>query len=278
MAKPKYLISEVEFAELRKKASKEYYENRILKRPKTKSLTPLAKNVHNIRIQRRAHEKECMNEHFKKACRISCLRYDIKRFRENATLYEAEKFSRWYSDIIPMQRHSSVTAFLSMIKRIKTSTGSDAYILDINGWHRVSLYYTNLDDDECGKWMCFFRGDNFDWASSITEMAVVQGICESAKCSLPTHLNSRGSGVICLYGENFDYDFHKRCTQFMIDHNMIQKTRKGSFYNISFKMDWMTQLYIYGETGKIQLSDLRNLETGEWIYDGENASESEGGE
>lgn len=47
---------------------------------------------------------------------------------------------------------------------------------------------------------------------------------------------------------------------------MIQRTKQGLLHNISFKMDWMTLMGIYGVTGKIQLSDLRNLETGEWIY------------
>ena len=70
-----------------------------------------------------------------------------------------------------------------------------------------------------------------------------------------------------MYGDFKDYDFHKRCTQFMIEHNMIQRTRSGSFYNISFKMNWMTLMGIYGIAGKIKLADLRNLETGEWIYD-----------
>lgn len=67
MAKPKYLISEREYAELRKKASQEYYEFRILQKSKTKSLTPLAKHVHNVRIQRRLHIRRCENEHYLKA-------------------------------------------------------------------------------------------------------------------------------------------------------------------------------------------------------------------
>lgn len=160
-----------------------------------------------------------------------------------------------------------MTAFLNRIERLTSLFGEEVYTIDSGGWHRVSLRYTSLEEDECGKWMCFFQGDNYQWASSITETAVIQGICEQAKCSLPTHLNSRGSGVICLFGDYTDYDFHKRCTQFMIDHNMIQKKRDGSLYNISFKMDWMTLLGIYGISGKIQLCDLRNLETGEWIHD-----------
>ena len=266
MAKPKYLISEDEFAKLRKKASQEYYEFRILQRPKTKSLTPLAKQVHNIRIQRRLHIKRCENEHYLRAMDISCLRDRIKRFRKDATLYMAETINRDYPNIISKLHYSSVTAFLNKIERLISLSGEEVYTLDLGGWHRVSLRSTYLEEYECGKWMCFFKGDNYQWASSITEAAVIQGICEQAKCSLPTHLNNRGSGVICLYGGYTDYDFHRRCTQFMIEHNMIQKKKNGAFYNISFKMDWMTLMGIYGISGKIQLSDLRNLETGEWIY------------
>ena len=267
MAKPKYLISENEFAELRKRAAQEYYELRILQKSKTRSLTPLAKNVHNIRLQRTAHVTGPKDEHYLKAKKVAELRDRIVRFRKDATLYEAEKINEIFSDIIPHLRYSSVTRFLGTIERLTTTTGEEGYILDIGGWHRVALRYTYLEEDECGKWMCFFKGANYQWASGIVETAVVEGICEEAKCSLPTHLNSRGSGVICLYGDFKDYDFHKRCTQFMIEHNMIQRTRSGSFHNISFKMDRMTLMGIYGIAGKIQLADLRNLETGEWIYD-----------
>jgi hypothetical protein len=238
-----------------------------LQKSKTKSLTPLAKQVHNIRIQRRLHIKECENEHYLKAQDISYLRDRIKGFLKDATLYEADRISRDYPTIVPKLRYSSVTTFLNKMERLTSLSGEEAYTIDFGGWHRVSLRSTNLEEDECGKWMCFFNGDNYQWASSITETAVIQGICEQAKCSLPTHLNTRGSGVICLFGDYTDYDFHKRCTQFMIDHNMIQKKKDGSLYNISFKMDWMTLLDIYGVSGKIQLSKLRNLHTGEWIYD-----------
>lgn len=267
MVKRKYRISRDDFSEMRKQASREYYEYHIVQKHKSKALTPMAKKVRGIKLRRLSSIKECTNEHIINAYRISALRHKIIKFRKDATLYDADRLMEDYQDIILRTHHSSVTAFINRVKRFTTSSGNRGYIIDINGWHWAASYYSDLSEDDCGKWMCFFLGDNFQWASSITEMAVLQGICDSAKCSLPTHLNDRGRGVICLYGEYSDYDFHKRCTQFMIDHNMIQKTKKGVYHNISFKMDWMTLLGIYGVSGTIHLSDIRKLDTGEWIYD-----------
>lgn len=270
MVKRKYRITREEFIELRKQASREYYEFHILQKHKSKALTPMAKKVRNIRLRRLASTKECTNEHIKKAYRISVLRYKIKMFRSDATLRRADWLIEDYHDIIAEMHHSSVIDFISRVTRFTISSEESGYIIDLNGWHLSASYYSDLSDDGCGKWMCFFLGDNYPWASSIVEMAVQQGICCMAKCSLPTHLNDRGRGVICLYGEYSDYEFHERCTQFMIDHNMIQRTKKGLFHDISFKMDWMTLLEIYGISGPIHLSDIRNLETGEWIYKEEN--------
>lgn len=268
MAKPKYLISEDDFALLRKRAAKEYYEFRVLQKPKTKSMTPLAKNVHNIRIQRRAHIRHCSNNHYIMAKRIAAFRDGILHFRRNATLYDADILNRGNADIISKMKHCSVTDFLNLITRIETDSGKEGYVVDLGGWHWASLSYDLFKQYESGKWMSFFSGDNYQWASSIVDMAVIQGICECAKCSLPTHLNKRGSGVICLYGDATDYAFHKHCTQFMIDHQMIRKTKGGLYYNISFKMDWMTRLGLYDITGDIKLSDIRDLRTGDWIYEG----------
>ena len=267
MSTHKYRISREDFRDLCKQASYEYYEFHILQNNKSKALTPLAKKVRNIKNSRKASINECTNEHILRANRIKDLRYKIKKFRREPGVYEADRLIDDYQDIISAMKYSSIRAFLNRITRIISSAGEQGYILDNAGWHWTALDYVDLTDEDSGKWMCFFVGDNYEWASKIVEMAVIQDVCTIAKCSLPTHLNNRGRGVICLYGDYMDYDFHRRCTQFMIEHNMIQKTKKGLYHDISFKMDWMTLLGIYGVSGTIHLHDIRDLKTGEWIYE-----------
>ena len=48
---------------------------------------------------------------------------------------------------------------------------------------------------------------------------------------------------------------------------MIQRTKKGKLYNISFKLDNQTRSGEYGEAFKssIKLSNFINLDTEEWI-------------
>lgn len=48
---------------------------------------------------------------------------------------------------------------------------------------------------------------------------------------------------------------------------MIQKTKSGRFYNISFKLDAQTRAGEYGEgyNGNIKLEQFLDLQTGEWL-------------
>ena len=53
----------------------------------------------------------------------------------------------------------------------------------------------------------------------------------------------------------------------MIDNQLIRKTKKGRYYNMSFKFDDQTRAGEYGDNfeGKIKLEDFIDLDTGEWI-------------
>ena len=88
-----------------------------------------------------------------------------------------------------------------------------------------------LDSDKCGKWMYFFNDKTF--AASICQKAVKGGVVQEA---------------------------------FMLENNLIQKTKAGKLFNISFKLDDQTRAGEYGADFKseIKLADFIDLYTGEW--------------
>ena len=61
---------------------------------------------------------------------------------------------------------------------------------------------------------------------------------------------------------------HKKVIQFFLDNDMIQKTKTGKLYNISFKLDDQTRAGEYGEMfqSEIKLEQFLDLYTGEWSF------------
>lgn len=137
----------------------------------------------------------------------------------------------------------------------------------LGGWcWYLSGEEDKLDIHKCGKWMHFFSNQEF--AMQICEKAIAEGLCYECKCSdLDFTLDSRG--VICFYLNGDDIENHKRVIQFMIDNDLIRKTKTGRYYNNSFKFDDQTCAGEYGADfeGKIKLSEFIDLNTGEWIYE-----------
>ncbi|MBC3514725.1 hypothetical protein [Ruminococcus bicirculans (ex Wegman et al. 2014)] len=74
------------------------------------------------------------------------------------------------------------------------------------------------------------------------------------------------TGVICFYLNGDDIANHKRVLQFMMDNDLIRKTKAGKYYNISFKFDDQTRAGEYGSNfeGKIKLETFIDLTTGKW--------------
>ncbi len=134
------------------------------------------------------------------------------------------------------------------------------------GWFwYVSDENVEWDKEKCGKWMCFFKDQEF--AKSICEKAIEEGACFECKCS---DLELQGeSGVICFYLNGDDIENHKRVIDFMLKHDLIRKTKSGRFYNESFKFDSQTRAHEYGANfeGKIKLEEFIDLNTGEWIHE-----------
>ena len=106
--------------------------------------------------------------------------------------------------------------------------------------------------------MYFFNDKTF--AASICQKAVKGGVVQEAK-----HSNAE-RGVACFYIEYDDVQAHKRVLQFMLENNLIQKTKAGKLFNISFKLDDQTRAGEYGADFKaeIKLADFIDLYTGEW--------------
>lgn len=75
------------------------------------------------------------------------------------------------------------------------------------------------------------------------------------------------TGVICFYLNGDDIENHKRVIQFMMDNDLIRKTKTGRYYNNSFKFDDQTRAGEYGADfeGKIKLDEFIDLKTGRWI-------------
>lgn len=128
------------------------------------------------------------------------------------------------------------------------------------------VYYmgdqTRLDPDKSGKWMYYFDGDrDAKRVAQLCQKAVEDGVVEQAK-----HTNEN-KGVSCFYLNIDDTDGHKKILSFFLENDMIQKTKGGKLYNISFKLDTQTRAgeYGYGFRPKLTLDKFLNLYTGEWL-------------
>lgn len=135
-----------------------------------------------------------------------------------------------------------------------------------NGWF---WYYSEnmkqLNPQKCGKWMIFFSDQEF--AKKICSKAILKNVCYECKC-LDLEKTNKRSGVICFYQNGDDIENHKRIITFMLDNNLVKKTKTGWYHNNSFKYDSQTRNGEYGDSfkGKLTLSDFIDLNSGEWIY------------
>ena len=132
------------------------------------------------------------------------------------------------------------------------------------GWYWYLNGHENLlEEHKRGKWMIFFNDQSF--AQEICQKAIDENVAYECKC---TDLETTGyeSGVICFYLNGDDIDNHKRVIQFLKDNDLIQKTKTGRLYNLSFKFDDQTIAGEYGDNfeGKIKLDQFLDLQTGEW--------------
>ena len=133
------------------------------------------------------------------------------------------------------------------------------------GWDVYVRDGYSFDDNKIGKWMFFFKDINL--ASELCEKAIETHSVYSCKHSDIPRMIANGQGVACFYLNIDDFDQHKKILSFMMENNMINKTKLGKLYNISFKLDSQTKAGEYGSDfeGKLKLEKLVNLSTGEFI-------------
>lgn len=137
-------------------------------------------------------------------------------------------------------------------------------MLRVGGWcFYLSGKEKLLDEHKCGKWMHFFTDQEF--AMKICQKAIDEGACYECKCT-DMELTGENTGVICFYLNGDDIENHKRVLKFMIDNNLIQRTKTGKLYNISFKYDDQTRNGEYESdfVAKLKLDQFVNLVTGEF--------------
>ena len=142
---------------------------------------------------------------------------------------------------------------------------------------RFRKFTTNMHHSKNGgKWMIFKDKKNLfhpkshlfnDWY----EIENVEEVCQqymqltnlsSPSCKIIDDYDTR---VICFYIDFQNYDAHLATLSFLLQNNLIPKTKNGRFYNISFKLDSQTLRREYGSNykGQLNLSDFINLDTGE---------------
>lgn len=116
-----------------------------------------------------------------------------------------------------------------------------------------------LDDTKCGKWMYFFSDNEF--VGNLCEDVIRTDVVSACK-----HSNAE-SGVACFYLNYDDVEGHKKILLYFLEHNLIQRTKTGKLYNISFKLNNQTRAGEYGAEFKsdITLSKFVDLNTGKWL-------------
>ncbi|MVX64394.1 hypothetical protein GKZ28_11900 [Clostridium chromiireducens] len=132
-------------------------------------------------------------------------------------------------------------------------------IIQRYGW----VYYVGdnnqFDSNKVGKWMYFFKDKKF--VAEICEDAVKKNIINQSKHS------DEETGVACFYLNCDDIETHKKILSYFIENNLIQRTKSGRLYNISFKLNTQTSAGEYGDEFKseIKLSKFIDLDTGKWM-------------
>lgn len=134
----------------------------------------------------------------------------------------------------------------------------------MGGWHfYLSGKEKLLEEHKCGKWMHFFKDQEF--AMKICRKAIDEDVCYECKCT-NMEFTGESTGVICFYLNGDDIENHRKVLKFMLDNNLIQRTKTGKLYNISFKYDDQTRNGEYESdfVAKLKLDQFVDLVTGEF--------------
>lgn len=141
-----------------------------------------------------------------------------------------------------------------------TILGEDKRIIRVdNLWWSIYIdtkLAPGLDRAKCGKWIFFFS--DIEFAKEICREAVLGKVVAECKHSSSEALVKNGSGVAYFY-LNSDDVAYRRVIAFMLEHNLVRKTKSGKLYNIGFKLDDQTRAGEYAREICIGNSDGSSL-------------------
>lgn len=114
--------------------------------------------------------------------------------------------------------------------------------------------------------MYSYNFKDVEYVSEICEKAVKEHIVEEAKYTR-VKPKDKDTGIVCFYLDIDDLEGHKKIITYMLDNNLIQKTKDGRLYNLSFKLNTQTKSGEYEKEFKaeLKLSDLIDLSTGKFL-------------
>lgn len=151
----------------------------------------------------------------------------------------------------------------------KTMLSEDGRIVRVdNPWWSFYIdteLASELDRHRCGKWMFFFN--DIEFAEEICREAALGKVVAECKHSSPETLAKSGRGVACFYLNMDDGEAHRRVIAFLLEHDLVRRTKSGKLFNIGFKLDDQTRAGEYGPAFKaqIRLGDFVDLESGEFL-------------
>lgn len=115
--------------------------------------------------------------------------------------------------------------------------------------------------------MYFFNKDEFEIAQNACKNAIKNHVVVECKHTDLDIVTITNSGVCCFYCNGYNKQEMKWVIKFMLENDLIRKTKSGRLYNISFKFDTQTHMGQYGEDfhAQIKLSDFVDLNTGAFL-------------
>ncbi|HDR7764815.1 MULTISPECIES: hypothetical protein [Bacillus cereus group] len=137
----------------------------------------------------------------------------------------------------------------------------------MGGW---CWYGTNTfkETDNVGKFMTFVQDDISNELQELILKAIKQGVTSFVKHTDPDMLafnpHAKNRSLAIIWYSTDEEKALKGVAKFLINHELVPKTKAGKYYNISFKYDEQTRNGEYGEQFKpsISLKDLMDLNTG----------------
>ena len=123
------------------------------------------------------------------------------------------------------------------------------------------------NENKYGKWVVVSKpnGNNYNEFMKMRLEVFLEDIADDIKIGEPTEKYHHY--VYVFYCNYDDIEKHKKIIKFMMKKNLIAKTKTGTYYNISYKLEDQTQRGEYGDkfVPILKLEDFIDLNTGKFI-------------